>query len=134
LYASFAFTGPAGVLDIYDLILMPVDEMIIDARVATTSVFGGAGVQGDAELNIDSVKYPKASVRSFVIEENTIPAIWRTNGTLAFLQANKDQRLWFLIMRWDIFGATPGWAGRFSLAGSPQAFSNARYLSLRGER
>lgn len=133
IHASFAFTGPAGVLDFYDLILMPADEMLIDAQIQTNQLDGGA-VQEDEILSIDSVTYPKAFIRSLVRDDSDrVTSLWRTKGAKAFLQSNEDQRLWFLLMTWNTT-ATDGWAGRFSMAARIQAFNNARYLSLRGER
>jgi hypothetical protein len=120
-------------IDFYDLILMPADEMLIDAQIQTNKLDGGA-VQADDVLSIDSVVYPKAPIRSLVrASDGQISSLWRTKGTLAFLQANEDQRLWFLLMTWDT-SATDGWAGRFSMGARMQAFNNWRYLSLRGER
>ena len=121
----------AGTLVFYDFAFMPADEMLIDAQIPTMAT---DELYTDEELSIDSVVYPKATIRSLVRnEDDRVLTIWRTKGAQAFLQSNTDQRLWFFMMNY--LGAAPaGWVSLFSMSARPQAFANRRYLALRGER
>ena len=97
LYAS-ALSG-TGDLYIYDVILMPVDEWagdFIDLVNDANSVIANQSL-----LDVDSISHPKRFLRSLARKiGNAIYAIYQgiTNGP-NLLQANKDQRLWFLTAR-----------------------------------
>jgi len=104
--------------------------MIIDVNAVNIDDADG-WISEDYTCTIDSVLFPKAVIRTLVKDENDIiGGIWGTKGTLAFLQSNQNQRLWFLMMLSDSIGQQAS----ITLAPRLQAFTNSRYLSLRGER
>lgn len=77
----------------YELFLLPVDEW---SGVATGTTLDDAG---DYMMEMDSARYPKASRRALLrnpITANVQDAFGLVASQPPFLNANTDQRLWFL--------------------------------------
>ena len=88
-----------GDLYIYDLVLMPVDEWagdFIDLVNDTDSV-----IANQALLDADSISHPKRFLRALArTVGDAIFAVYQAIANGAhILQANEDQRLWFLTAR-----------------------------------
>ncbi|MHC4734093.1 MAG: hypothetical protein ACYTDW_06480, partial [Planctomycetota bacterium] len=123
-----------GDLDFIDLILIPVDEFAVDANYTENRLIA------DYYLDIDSVTYPRAYIRSILRGTETVEGsevegiieVWRTitNGQ-AILQANVDQRLWFF----HLLDSEQGYyTAPLKIASSVQAWRNQRYFSYRGDQ
>jgi hypothetical protein len=118
-----------------EVILMPVDEWAGDFYAGTLN--DDAWIQYGKHLNIDSTEYPKEVIRSIVLNQNNqASASWRAvNNGGAILQANRDQRLWFLFLRDPAtLGAFTTNSGSFESLYTVQLERQARYLSMRGAR
>lgn len=130
-----------GDLVLYDLILWPIDEWVGEFKDTAELAQGWIGGDRVADgvwryLSIDSVGYPKKSLRA-PIKTTDLDVIHRwssaTNGP-AILQANTEQRLFFLSWRnvntgtydEDQFFSEP-WVGHNIVVNKAQ-----RYLSMRG--
>jgi len=120
-------------LDIFDLILLPVNEWAGDfSDPLDNDMLGdrsGTGVPGSGALDIDSIDNPKVYLRSPLHSFNDLDevrGIWqhKANGP-AILQNGVTQRLWFLAM--DNNGVAP-----YEAAFSLQIWRAQRYESLRG--
>jgi hypothetical protein len=125
---------------IYDLILMPADEFIIES----TDPFGyangdgrptSAGNEIDDLLSIDSISYPKKTIRTQVESDSLseVRTIYRpvSSGPIG-IQANADQRLWFYADRID--SVRGEWIQKFEIAHAVEIYKNQRYFSMRGAR
>lgn len=126
-------------LYLHDLILIPVDEWagdFVDRRNQNESIIGREGNRPRL-LDIDSVTDPKNRIQSLVRQEGSerIVSVYNpiTNGE-AILQANAQQRLWFLTAKTSATGTSFSWISEPWVAHSIQITHNARYLSLRGDR
>jgi len=127
-----------GDLDFIDLVLIPVDEFAVDAIIAEAAL--AKTLSADRYLDVDSVTYPFAYIRTLLreteaIEGNNQEAIVETWITIAnnqaILQNNTDQRLWFL----HLFDAGSGqYSASLKVCTSVQAWRNQRYFSYRGDQ
>ena len=80
-------------LYMYDLILLPCDEMIIQASNARRSTYSFN--YGDNGLVIDSIE-SKQTVRAFIEDSNSyVRAVYGTDGKGLYLLPNQAQQLWF---------------------------------------
>ena len=140
----YAVSGTAGAIGLYvmDLILMPVDEWggeftsipdtskyLAGNRSMAWGDWGGKGTY----LFVDSITYPKTDIRALSkirTSENFVSLVRPVSNRPAPLRQNATQRLWFLCER---FTATNR-AGSFEIAHSVQIYSEAHYLSMRGDR
>jgi len=121
------------VIDCYDLVLMPITEWsidIIDKANVENSILGHGQY-----LEIDSTQQQRTTpVRSLVknVLSDNISSIYQslTNGRFG-LQANKNQRLYFLSAR---YGDDDEWTSEPWISHSVQLYKNERYLSGRGDR
>jgi hypothetical protein len=126
----------------YDIVLIPVDEWMGDYQENVTASSAGAAPLGEnAFLQIDAVAIPKrkraAPVRFHPL---AAPALFPIrNRFLAYtagppiLQANEDQKLWFLMMRSDSLTNLPRYSDPW-LLGRLQIVNAERYQSMRGSR
>lgn len=135
--------GAVQSLRLYDLILMPVDEWSADiTQIVTDTSTVSLCVDSSTYLDIDSIQRPKNALRAFVrrVANDNIDTYYvPIANSSAILQANANQRLWFLAARTQDIGTglTPSIIPRYpemEAAHSIQAFRNSRYLSLRGDR
>jgi hypothetical protein len=117
-------------LTLYDLILIPIDEWAIDARIPELAATGSPEIDVNDYLDIDSISNPKVAISAY----NRNPAgqiISRyqnvSNGPVIF-QKNKDQRLWFANLTYENY-----WRGYPETIGSVQIFKQQQYLGYRGE-
>lgn len=117
-------------LTLYDLVLIPIDEWSMDARIPELQTAGSPEIDVNDYLDIDSITNPKVSISAY----NRNPAgqiISRyqnvSNGPVIF-QKNKDQRLWFLNLTYENY-----WRGYPEVIGSVQLFKQQQYLGFRGE-
>lgn len=126
-------------LRLYDLILIPVDEYAIDAVDKANETDSDVGRSGskDKYLNLDSLTNPKENIRALVqiFGSGFVTSIY---GPIApgelFLQANKEQRLWFLAAKTSATGTAFYWISPPEISHSIQILKNERYLSVRGNR
>jgi hypothetical protein len=117
-----------------DIALIPVDEWAGD--FSFTEENSAALLQRVRYLNVDSVTYPKAGIRSILFNESNDRAVsfyLTVANDDAILQANTKQRLWFFAMRavyaagvFDYYESNP------ISAYVIQMFRNQRYWSMRG--
>ena len=117
-----------GDLYIYDLILLPVDEWAIDVQTQASGLHDD--IQTLTYLDIDSVGVPKVDARTILRlkADDTAVVEWiRISSGASILQANVDQRLWFLM---DNIGG----GALIEIANTIQAFNNWRYQAMRGSR
>ncbi len=97
-------------VNLYDLNLTPTDEWALDA--VDKAMEDDSGVAQGWLLDVDSVRYPKRDIRSMVRKADPvglIRSIYQSNTPApAMLQANADQRLWFLTARGALWGTHTG--------------------------
>ena len=121
----------SAALTLYDLILIPVDEWVADARPPKVAVTMLSQIKSTNLIDYDSISNPKTTLSILNRNEaNLIVSRYQAlNNGPAILQVGQQQRLWFLEM------ATTGtyWYGYPALAGTVQVFKQQRYQSLRGE-
>lgn len=129
-----AISNGAGLiyLYIYDLILIPVDEFSVDNRY-NPSVLPYPALNGFTYLDVDSATVPKVAVRSIIryASDDLMVGNWTpiTPNDIS-LQANAEQRLWFMSTSFD----SPGEFALPHNVFAVQSFATARYLSMRGNR
>jgi len=118
----------------YDLILLPIDEWagdFLNPSSDASTVLGTFTV--NRRLEVDAISYPRVPY-SAVLKQVTDEAVvtnWQpVTSAPAILQANADQRLWFLMA--DFSGGT--WQSHIENAYSLQVQRQQRYLSMRGSR
>jgi hypothetical protein len=116
-------------VNLYDLFLCPIDEWsgdFIDTNLLTTS-----SVDQGYLLDIDSITFPKSGADVWVrSNSDLIRARYQYNSAdRAILQANRTQRLWWLVYRYDSVWSSEPW-----IAHSIQLFKVQRYYSMRGAR
>jgi hypothetical protein len=118
-------------LNLYDLILIPVDEWSLDTYDPTP---GYTQMNIGYRLDMDSISNQKRRLTSDLMvsaaqkETDWLP---NANGPV-ILQANQAQKLHTFCMQWD--SATSSWYSRPHQTGVLQAFRNQRYLGSRGAR
>ncbi|MEE9573471.1 MAG: hypothetical protein V3W20_10515, partial [Candidatus Neomarinimicrobiota bacterium] len=126
-------------LNLYDLILMPVEEWAIDATDFANNDDSIIGRNNDLSklLDIDSITNPKVDIRSIVrvvgSEQKTSEYI-PTSPNKSILQAEAQQRLWFLAAQSDQTGILTAWIAPPEIAHSVQLFMNERWLTMRGDQ
>jgi hypothetical protein len=128
--------APTADLYLYDLILVPVDEWSIDTYENFNS--GDTSVSQITNINhydIDSITFPRQAIRSVrkALPNNgvTDAYIAVTSGE-AILQANSNQRLWFLASR--VHNFTLPRQAEHEIAHSVELVTSQRYLGMRGDR
>jgi hypothetical protein len=88
-------------VNLYDLVLIPVDEWAGD--FIDTALEDDSGVGNGYKLDIDSVTFPKRRIRALVRSADSSELIRASYQPItpgpAILQSNADQRLWFLTAR-----------------------------------
>lgn len=134
IQASAASGTPS--LYLYDLILIPTDEWSGEFLNPLAGVQSDTGLQ-EQNLQVDSIAYPKYNLRSLVRPTSapaTVSVQWQpiTNGP-AILQANANQRLWFLSARRQSSEST-AWTCDPEMLSTVQITRVQRYFSARGDR
>lgn len=108
----------------YDLILMPVDEWAGD--FVDKALEDDSGVTNGYLLDVDSVTYPKRDIRSMVRTADAtgfVRSVYQPNAAgPAMLQANADQRLWFLTARGVVMGTHTGANNQTTLTDAAASF------------
>jgi hypothetical protein len=88
-------------VNLYDIGIIPVDEWAGD--FIDTALEDDSGVGNGYKLDIDSVTFPKRRIRALVRSADSSELIRASYQPItpgpAILQANADQRLWFLTAR-----------------------------------
>lgn len=121
--------APAGTVEIYDLVLLPLDEWACQAGSvdATLVALGYTDY-----LMLDSIEVPHLMFRSLECAESDgdIISYWRPIYTSpAILEVNADQKLWFLTAgNYVVTGIRTSFGDAYSV----QMFRNQRYFGLRG--
>lgn len=120
--------------NLYDLVLMPVDEWAADLTDGENSAT--SALASGFYLDVDSVSFPKRQLRNAVKSTGTnyTKAIWQqvANGP-AILQANERQRLWLLTLRTASAGSSD-WRSEPDAVHRVQMWSAERYRWARGSR
>jgi hypothetical protein len=114
-------------VNLYDLILIPVDEWAGD--FVDNALEDDSGVGNGYRLDVDSLSYPKRRIRSLIRsadDSEFIKASYQpiTPGP-AILQANADQKLWFLSARAVYLGTQTGVLSATVLADTNADFQRA---------
>lgn len=135
LYLSSASSDGTD-LHVLDLILMPADEWFCDTRSRTDEALRMYGWHGEQrELRIDAIGNPRFAMRSILVNNETDGFALDTWELIAssppMLQANKDQRLWFLVHDTDRDLAN---VCAFEACHAVRVFKSQRYFSMRGSR
>lgn len=119
----------AATVDVYDLILMPVDEwsgMFVE-------VAAGTEVTYEQRLDVDSIRDPRLYIRVQSMEagndNSIVPYQPQVNGP-AIWQANAEQRLWFM----GAISAAAGISSHQAICSGVWAWGVGRYQSMRGAR
>jgi len=110
-------------LNLYELILMPVDEWSGELSNITDEI------DGTYNLDADSIGNPKVKLRGLLREGLGGPVAenWKTiSNEYMFGQANADQRMWFLFSDGDI--------AKTDLLMRVDSFVAQQYLSARADR
>jgi hypothetical protein len=131
-------TGAGPTLTFFDLILIPTDEWVTIIQRAETA--GGTITQFRREqspptrtrmLDAGSVLKPKEYITALLKrgdDGRTLITYQTITNNLFILQANKRQRLWFLVMRRNTSNASP------VISHAVREYKNERYLGPRGNR
>lgn len=105
--------GTDLVVNLYDVVLIPIDEWAGD--FIDSALENDSGVGNGRLLDIDSVTYPKRRIRSLVRTADASEFITASYQPItpgpAILQSNADQRLWFLTARAVYLGEDTAGAG-----------------------
>lgn len=94
---SQANTSGTTYLILYDLIFIPVDEWAGEFQVVVDTTDSSQHVSYDSRLVVDSVEYPKRSIRSYVenISGSYIQSTYlATSPDSAQVQSDEQQRIW----------------------------------------
>lgn len=125
--------------NIYDLILLPVDEWagsFVDVTNTSLSEIGKSN-SVSKYLDIDSVTDFRTDIKSLVRTTygDYVTSEYRAeaNGEM-ILQSNSDQKLWFFAMQTSATGSSYSWLAPPEIVHSVQLYANPRYLALRGAR
>jgi len=142
-YINIEATEADGVADkdvyFYDLILIPVDEWAIDCEDMFKNNAGPTFVNGyQTGLTIDAIQNPRNLLTYLVYYPNIFDRptrYWRpiTNG-IPILQTGKQQRLWFLHMRFEDHTDADDPRAEHEIASTIQIWKNQRYTTLRGDQ
>lgn len=122
-------TNSASVLRLYDLILIPVDEWATDTKRRSAS----DTLSTEYTLELDAISAPKDAPLAILREDasgNAVATYKALNNELPLLQANAEQRLWFLFEE-DTVGTL---RSQFHTAAAIQLLKVDRFLSFRGAR
>lgn len=119
--------GTSLEVNLYDLILVPVDEWAGD--FIDSALEDDSGVGNGYRLDADSTTYPKRRIRSLVRGIDPVEFIKASYQPItpgpAILQANADQRLWFVAARAIYLGKATAGAGVVTLTDSYSDFLRA---------
>jgi hypothetical protein len=117
-------TAGAANVDVIDLILIPADEIILEAHTPDTEVFGSG------TLLIDSVSKPKIINKTVLYHDDVSGRAWRVrySGAVSLIP-NVHQRLWFLFMLRDSNGRNVAFQSDLR---SITLEKQERYISMRG--
>ena len=129
--------GDGGLLTVYDLILVPIDEFAIELLTTDAPGFFSAGYH--ERFDIDSVSEFKEMISTRLTLTDLFPPndvflsrYQAITSSPCVLQANKSQRLWAVALNYNIvdnvYQAFP-W-----ITHSVSILKNDRYLSMRGSR
>ncbi len=127
-------SGIERTIYLYDLILMPADEWILDAIDENDSATGAIGNASVIKryLEADSITIPKVPIRALVRLDdanNLVVSSWKpVCGGQAELKSSKDLRLWFLAAMRN--GSS--WVSPPEICHSVKAYKAERYLSMIG--
>ena len=145
-YLSIFALGDGAVdCDLFDFVLIPVDEWAIDTldpNPASPVVLAlgdrGTGASALYYLDVDSITWPKRIIRSVLKQANTLAPGdasvdgWRTiaNGQ-AIAQAHVRQRYYFLHIDTS---TNPAIGSQPEVVNTVQMYNVQRYLGARGDR
>jgi len=121
-------------LYLYDMFLLPVDEIWFDATDKANSA--ESSVENGRRLLVDSVTIPKSPTRGIVqkIEAGTNVSTWVLDGDgKARLPAGDQVRLWFLAARTSTTGTSFTWLSEPEMLFSVKVAKVDRWLLGRGE-
>ena len=123
------------VITIYELILMPIDEMAMDTReVADLTTAAPAWADYTTLADLDNVSKPKRNKRAVrrLVATDLINGKYSVIGPDEIIvQANADQKVWFLSEGWYTLAINR--LPNQEMAHSLQLWKVQRYLSMRGD-
>ena len=127
----------AGSADLYELILIPVDEWAIDSEDMFKST-GASLYTNDylTYLNVDAIQNQRQLLSHLHrISNDAIMRYWRpiTNG-IPILRSGKHQRLWLLSARFDDYADADDIRADSEICHTVQVWRNQRYTTLRGDQ
>lgn len=132
---EFTVTG-TGTCYLYQLFLLPVDELAVEVNSQNTDNYvSNSGIGGDY-VTFDSLTKPKVPLRSFVYSNKTGAvqfAMQPVNVSKFMLQANAQQRLWFMGSRINSASHFE-WMTGFNVANSISLSYTPRYQTMRGNQ
>jgi len=136
IYVQFKTDSAATSVTIYDLILIPVDEMSVDSYALSDPGLGDLQLMSYLHLlDIDGVSHPKFGKRA----NRRLVASDRINGTYILVgaddiivQSRANQRLWSLSKMYVTTG--DGFQPQHEIAHSVQMWNVQRYWNLRGNQ
>lgn len=124
-------TGAAAAV-LYDLVLIPADEWIVDTNDVVNDA--DSTIEEGRLLDIDSIINPKTPIRSLARDATTAEAtgiyLAKKNGP-ATLRNNDLQRLWYFAMRTDAPGSSR-YLAESAIAMTLEIEKQQRYLGPRG--
>ena len=117
---------------LYDLILIPVDEIVVDSIPSGTDL--GAIIDIDNYMDVDDIRLQKRGLLSVArtTAADQINHIYVTIGNRFVTQANLRTRLYFFMMELDVSDNV--WDMHPITLGRVQLEKQQRYLSMRGNR
>lgn len=121
-------------LEIYDLILMPVDEWAVEPNdPVSDSVNGTSALRGNNLLDIDggvirnrTIKYVKNGANLYIAEQ------WGRGGPRPMLEPLAQIRLYFLMMHYPTTWGQPPLIAHLGCHVAAEIYAHALYLDLRG--
>jgi hypothetical protein len=122
--------GTTPNLDVYHLILIPVDEW---AMAASWQGLDNQEISFFSSLQVDAGVVRKGATRNYYNQNSnysTPLVLWASKGRLPELQQGRNTRIFFLTQDWDAANGieVPSWGA----AGLVQLYTQARWKHLRG--
>jgi hypothetical protein len=122
----------AGTLNLWGLVMVPVDEFCIDT-MTTPSL--PTLLPNENILDVDGITYPRFGFVSnqklgYGVDAGSIAVGWQVIGKDLKIQSNADQKMWF-------FGALSNsgyWCTHYYPTHTLLTYRQSRYLSFRGAR
>lgn len=139
LTGNIAFTVP---LDIFDLVLIPVDESAYETITISREHLGANLMVWEYGISVDSIEPPLRSIRSVFRRWSSQTSLYGewipiSAGEIIW-QPNTDQRVYTLFLNHAVYDSITGnierQGAKIEHIARVKAYRNQRYLGMRGER